>query len=94
MLVPEGQFGCGLACRDFYGLGGAVQHEAVHGLDLLGGDGGSGFQPFQNDFTGVIAIGSPPLLRFPKGNSSQSGFSPASHRACDFHRTRRSINTD
>ena len=22
------------------------------------------------------------------------GFSPASHRACDFHRTRRSINAD
>ena len=41
-----------------------------------------------------IAIGNPPLLPFSQENSSQSGFSPASHRACDFHRTRRSINAD
>ena len=43
---------------------------------------------------GNIAIGSPPLLPSSCENSSQSGFSPASHRACDFHRTRRSINAD
>ena len=42
----------------------------------------------------VIAIGNPPLLLSSCENSSQSGFSPASHRACDFHRTRRSINAD
>ena len=41
-----------------------------------------------------IAIGSPPLLLSSWEDSSQSGFSPASHRACDFHRTRRSINAD
>ena len=42
----------------------------------------------------AIAIGNPPLLPSSCENSSQSGFSPASHRACDFHRTRRSINAD
>ena len=41
-----------------------------------------------------IAIGNPPLLQFSSENSSQGGFSPASHRACDFHRTRRSINAN
>ena len=41
-----------------------------------------------------IAIGNPPLLPLSYESGSQSGFSPASHRACDFHRTRRSINAD
>ena len=41
----------------------------------------------------VIAIGNPPLLSQLDWDS-QGGFSPASHRACDFHRTRRSINAN
>lgn len=39
-----------------------------------------------------IAIGNPTLLPAPGRAGSQAGFSPASHRACDFHRTRRSTN--
>ena len=41
----------------------------------------------------LIAIGNPPLLSR-RSRDSQGGFSPASHRACDFRRTRRTINTD
>jgi len=41
----------------------------------------------------VIAIGNPPLLSQLDWDS-QGGLSPASHRACDFHRTRRSINAN
>ena len=41
----------------------------------------------------VIAIGNPPLLSQLDWDC-QGGFSPASHRACDFHRTRRSINAN
>ena len=41
----------------------------------------------------TIAIGNPPLLSQLDWDS-QGGFSPASHRACDFHRTRRSINAN
>ena len=40
-----------------------------------------------------IAIGNPPLLSRCY-RDSQGGFSPASHRACDFHRTRRTISAD
>lgn len=41
----------------------------------------------------AIAIGNPPLLSQLDWDS-QGGLSPASHRACDFHRTRRSINAN
>ena len=41
----------------------------------------------------IIAIGNPPLLSQLDWDS-QGGLSPASHRACDFHRTRRSINAN
>lgn len=47
-------------------------------------------QPMVSD---LIAIGNPPLLSR-CSRDSQGGFSPASHRACDFHRTRRTINAD
>ena len=33
-LIPEGQFGGLGACGDLHGLGGAVQHKALHRLDF------------------------------------------------------------
>jgi len=63
--------------------------------DLFGVLKSSGYRQFNSAY--IIAIGNPPLLLLMRIiriiiRSSQSGFSPASHRACDFHRTRRSID--
>ena len=54
--VPEGQLGSALACLDLNAFGDAVQHEALHGLDLAGGDGGAGFQPFNDNFALGIGV--------------------------------------
>ena len=75
--------------------GGCASSEELANLDghetavLLIDSGGGKVTPYGV----VIAIGNPPLL-LKMMFSSQSGFPPASHRACDFHRTRRSINAD
>ena len=58
-------------------------------LLYIGGSAGMGTATCTFD----IAIGNPPLLSQLDWDS-QGGFSPASHRACDFHRTRRSINAN
>ena len=54
-LVPEGKLGCALTCPDLHALGSAIQHKTVHRFDLLGGDGGSGFQALDHDL--ALAVG-------------------------------------
>ena len=55
-LVPEGEGGSALTRFDLHGFRGAVQHEALHRLDLLGGDGAAGFQPLNDDLALGIGV--------------------------------------
>ena len=55
-FVPKDKFGSLGTCGDLHALGSAVQHEAVHRLDLPRGDHGAGFQPFDHDLACVVGV--------------------------------------
>ena len=54
-LIPEGEL-LHTPAHDLDVLGGAVQHEALHGLDLAGNHGGAGFDALQHDLPGLIRV--------------------------------------